>query len=156
MLRINYTRVRTLSIPAILFILFSFGCTKEEKTIVQASTGDASWHTVGALGEPGFLSGWGNYSSALSSCAFRKDGQNIVHLKGSVTGGNTGAATTIFNLPVGYMPSQELKFIVLSNNTTQSSAVAIVPANDTLCQVQNTSTYFGFITLDGISFVAEK
>ena len=156
MQRFHDFRVRMLFLPAVFFIFFTSGCTKEEKTIVQASTGDAAWHEVGTPGEPAFQSGWSNYSAATASCAFRKDGQNVVHLKGIVTGNAAGSTTPIFNLPAGYRSTKRLEYLVLSANTSQSSVVQIVPLNDTLCQVQNTSTYFGYLSLDGITFFAEN
>ena len=64
------------------------------------------WHMVGAAGEPGFESGWGNVSAtvpfAFEGAGFYKDREGVVHLKGIVKGGSGGI---IFHLPAGYRPA---------------------------------------------------
>ena len=44
-----------------------------------------------------------NYGSTWDTCAYMKDSNGVVHLKGLVTGTHTGAST-IFTLPSGYRP----------------------------------------------------
>ena len=65
------------------------------------------WHVVGAAGEPAFATGWTNYGGAYGSLAFRKTPDGRVELRG-LARWNTGAAPTVFTLPVGYRPSIDL------------------------------------------------
>jgi hypothetical protein len=127
--------------------LVSTGC-KEEST-AQPSLGDANWHVVGRAGEPAFQNGWTNYDTVnYSTCAFRKDGQNFVYLKGTITSG--AASTNIFTLPAGYRPSQLLMFDPYggeynSNVTVYSNGV-----------VHKGPNYNTFVSLDGIVFHADQ
>jgi hypothetical protein len=115
-----------------------------------AATGDTSWHEVGSAGNPTFIPGWGNTStSTYSTCAFRKDNEGYVHLKGSVTGPNN---ITIFSLPQGYWPSKTL-FIGSADNYIKisqfgGSVLGYMVPNP------STQTVFTFY-LDSIVFYAE-
>lgn len=69
------------------------------------------WREVNISGEPPFQSSWVNTGGSYSTAAFYKDSLGRVYLKGTVTRASAGAVgTTIFQLPVGYRPSQTLVF----------------------------------------------
>ena len=141
-----YKNFFVFSLLTLIFLLSS--CTqptavKGEKGDTGASgvaDGDTAWHEVGATGQPPFLTTWANVAS-YSTCAFRKDGDGFVHLKGVVNGGS--ASTTIFYLPTGYRPGHEL-FV---GNTT---AYLNIGTNGAV--FENATTIY----LDGVSFYAEQ
>jgi hypothetical protein len=64
-----------------------------------------AWHEIGAAGEPTFQNGWTNFGG-FSTMAFAKDSAGFVHLKGTISAGTFG--TTVFTLPAGYRPAQNL------------------------------------------------
>ncbi len=124
------------------------GCEKDSSS-TQPSLGDAQWHEVGAAGEPAFQSNWSNYdTTSYSTCAFRIDGQNYVHLKGTIVGG--AANSPIFTLPEGYRPSQTLMFDPYGGTT--NSNVSVYPTG-VVFKGPNFNT---FASLDGIVFHADK
>jgi hypothetical protein len=63
---------------------------------------------VGTAGQPSFQNGWGNLDLGFSQAGFFKDHQNVVHLKGTLTGGAGANGEVAFTLPEGYRPSQNL------------------------------------------------
>ncbi len=135
----------TLLLTAGAFIIV--GCTKE--TTTQPSLGDASWHEVGSPGEPAFQHSWTNYDAlTYSTCAFRKDGQNFVYLKGTIAGG--AERTVVFGLPAGYRPSKLVEFNPYGGAV--NSAIGI----DTNGNVIKGPNFNTFACLDGIVFYAEK
>jgi hypothetical protein len=122
------------------------GCKEESST--QPSLGDANWHEVGKPGQPPFQDSWENLdTTSYSTCAFRKDGQNMVYLKGTITGG--GVDSTIFTLPVGYRPSQLLMFDPYGG--TYNSEITVYPDG----RVRKGPNYNSFACLDGIVFHAD-
>ena len=71
-----------------------------------------AWRVIGSAGNPGFQTGWSNYSSGYSSARFKKDRQNTVFIDGLVRNGSN----TIFTLPAGYRPvSGRMIFAVQTN-----------------------------------------
>jgi hypothetical protein len=105
-----------------------------------------AWHEVGATGEPTFQNGWHNFGSPWSTAAFAKDSAGFVHLKGTVDGGTFGLGATIFTLPVGYRPGQDLFAPVAAQRNAYIQATgAISVATD------GTDTDAGF---DGLVFKA--
>lgn len=93
---------------------------------------------------PTFQNSWVNYSG--STTGYRKDENNIVHLRGTVRDGTVSQAA--FTLPAGYRPSQTLVF-ACSNINGQT---------DLVCQVLSDGRVFisaagsNGISLDSISF----
>jgi predicted secreted protein len=65
-----------------------------------------AWHEIGASGEPAFQNGWTNFGAGYSTMAFAKDSAGWVHLKGTISAGTFSA--TVFQLPAGYRPAQNL------------------------------------------------
>ncbi len=132
--------------PGVAFI----SCKGDTTTqYITASTGDAKWHEVGKLGEPAFKNSWTNYDTvSYSTCAFRKDGQNFVTLKGTAAGGTEN--TIIFTLPAGCRPSQLLMFNPYGG--TFNSNVSV----DSAGNVIKGPNYVLFASLDGIIFHADR
>lgn len=67
------------------------------------------WHSIGASGEPAFLSTWANYGSGYQTAGFRKDPNGMTWLRGSIAAGTT-PANNVFTLPAGYRPAASLGF----------------------------------------------
>jgi hypothetical protein len=110
------------------------------------------WHVVGAAGEPAFENSWVNYGGGFSSAAFYKDPYGVVHLKGVVQLGTIG--TTIFSLPSGYLPSEDLIISTRSNNASGEVRILVgcfFFCDDEVVAQAGSNTWF---SLDGISFRA--
>ncbi len=103
-----------------------------------------AWHEVGATGQPAFENGWTNFGGDWSTMAFAKDAAGFVHLKGTISAGTF--ETTIFTLPVGYRPAQNL-FVPVA-----FQKAGYIYANGSVQVVQlGTAVYAGF---DGLVFKA--
>lgn len=83
-----------------------------ERAATKAPEPADVWHTVGAVGEPGFLNGWSAYGAPFSPVVFKKDSIGRVWLAGltAKVGGNWNAYENMFILPVGYRPALNLIF----------------------------------------------
>jgi hypothetical protein len=120
---------------------------------------DTGWHLIGAAGEPAFQNSWANYGSAWAPARFRKVG-GVVKLSGLIAGGTNGAAA--FTLTAGFRPAYDEIFAgrnsrfaslggtgyegATRNNVRSSGAVEVNAEN----------AYNTYVTLDGISFIAEQ
>jgi hypothetical protein len=68
----------------------------------------SEWVIVGAAGAPAFGTGW----SAVSTVKFMKETSGFVTIVG-ITVRGSGAGTTIFTLPSGFRPPQNLQMLVI-------------------------------------------
>lgn len=109
-----------------------------------------TWRAVGAAGQPAFESGWVNYGTPWYPAAFAKDALGVVRVRGLVKSGT--ATGSVFTLPVGYRPSQQLIFIAATNTATVAARVDVTSAGVILpgAGVNN-----GWLSLKGITFSAE-
>jgi hypothetical protein len=113
----------------------------------QTLTAAEAFRNIGTAGNPGFQGGWTNYGGGRATAGFFKDQQNIVYLKGSITGGASG--TVAFTLPAEYRPASTLLLSVTSGSfvvvtATLDSSGQLSPFCDGGC--------VGSIGLDGLSF----
>ena len=89
-----------------------------------------------------------NYGSTWDTCAYMKDSNGVVHLKGLVTGTHTGAST-IFTLPSGYRPSKERMFPCISSASPDRALRVDIQADG---DVIVDSTHSGWVSISNISF----
>ena len=113
----------------------------------QTLTAAEAFRNIGTAGNPSFQGGWTNYGGGRATAGFFKDQQNIVYLKGSITGGASG--TVAFTLPAEYRPASTLLLSVTSGSfvvvtATLDSSGQLSPFCDGGC--------VGSIGLDGLSF----
>jgi hypothetical protein len=113
----------------------------------QTLTAAESFRNIGTAGNPAFQNAWTNFGGGRATAGFFKDQQNIVYLKGSITGGSNG--TTAFTLPAGYRPAATLLLPVASGSglivtATLDSSGGLSPFCSGGCS--------GSIGLDGLSF----
>jgi hypothetical protein len=105
-----------------------------------------TWHTVGAAGEPGFQNGW--VAAASYPAQFRKDPLGKVQIRGMVKSGTINA--TVFTLPVGYRPAQNVSFEGRSYSGTYIAAPIFVGTDGTVVLwAPGTNTEF---SLDAVAF----
>jgi microcystin-dependent protein len=106
-----------------------------------------AWHWVGAAGEPAFQNSWVNYSARASweQCSFRKYPDGKVRLRGLISTG--AAATTIFQLPVGYRPPAPLIFAC---DTNSNAHVRVNVQTDGTINAANSSP--SYLSLANIEF----
>jgi carbonic anhydrase/acetyltransferase-like protein (isoleucine patch superfamily) len=108
--------------------------------------GERDWTDVsGSL-----LNSWQVYGGTYGPPAFRKDGNDVVHLRGAVKFGT--AATAIFNLPAGYRPAYTSDFAITTYGGYQFGVIEISVAGNVTAAAGAT----GGVWLDGISFFAEN
>jgi len=69
---------------------------------------------------------------------------NVVYVHGVMTGGALG--TTAFNLPVGYRPSVNNDFAVVSNNAGSIVMGAVYVRSSSHANAGDVGTYFGGVT----------
>ena len=63
---------------------------------------------VGTTGQPTFQNSWVNYGSGFANVAYYKNSDGLVFLEGMVKSGAN--STTVFTLPTGYIPSNNMLF----------------------------------------------
>lgn len=85
------------------------------------------WHSIGATGEPAFQNSWVNdTASGFQVTQYRKVG-DVVEVRGAVESGT--ATSTIFTLPVGYRPPDDLGFQG-SSGATGAAAILVAPSGN--------------------------
>lgn len=94
------------------------------------------------------LNGWGDVGEGWEVAHHRKDSAGVVHVGGSVSGGGSG--TVIFELPEGCRPSANRTFLVTTD--TSVGFVDVFPNGEITHGLGGTA----FVSLDGVSFVAEQ
>jgi len=141
-------------------VLYRFGgqayIVVDDNFYIRDSGGDVKFHfntNNGILVQEGWtgaplVQSWVNFNSEYNSCAFYRDKQGRVHLRGLVKNGLTGNNRTIFTLPGGYRPQgRELRTVM----STESLGRIDILTNG---RVVPTSVRNGWVSLDGISFQA--
>lgn len=108
-----------------------------------------TWQNVGIGGSsPPLLNGWVFYGGAEQNPRFRKDTRGVVTIEGLVKNGT--AATTIFQLPVGYRPTNTRRFATLANGAISYLAIG---TNGNIDQGPGAST--AWQAFDGIQFATD-
>jgi len=107
------------------------------------------FHNVGDTGEPPFQNGWHNFGGGFSRAGFFKDALNIVHLKGTLTGGVS--ATVAFTLPVGYRPTESLFVPIGSSGGVTTASDGLIRSDGTV-QVDCAGGGACNVGIDGLSF----
>lgn len=98
---------------------------------------------------PALLNGWVNYGSGFPDAGYRKDALGYVHLHGLIKNGVTVDGTPIFNLPAGFRPKATLHIVAIGNSAAGHIKIT------TTSVAYGTNTGNGWLSLDGISFLAE-
>jgi len=97
---------------------------------------------------PALQNNWINYGNGLATAAYYKDKERRVHLKGSIKNGNS---ETLYVLPPGYRPLENLFFLVPINS---SFGVLIVASDGRVLLGSFVSN--ATISTDVVSFRAEQ
>lgn len=109
-----------------------------------------AWQNVNASGgaAPAFVAPWANYGSVWQSARFRREGGDICRMEGMVGGGAQGA--TVFTLPIGFRPAQNLRFNVRVDNAggTTYGALDIASTGVVLCVYVTGSGAFNALPLN--------
>jgi hypothetical protein len=100
-----------------------------------------AWNT------PTLLNGWVAFGGSTETASYYKDEFGVVHIRGMIKGGTGTDGTTIFNLPIGYRPSNN-KYITIANN----NAFAVLSIKTTGNVDTNMTVSNVWISLDNISF----
>lgn len=97
--------------------------------------------------DPSFQNGWVNFGSGNPNVGYLKDSLGFVHIQGVVKNGTNG--TTIFTLPVGFRPMNNLIIPCVSNGAF--AILQIFSNGSVTCGGSNV-----YVTMDNISFKAEQ
>ncbi|MEN1985877.1 hypothetical protein [Paenibacillus hubeiensis] len=105
---------------------------------------------------PTLLNGWVAFGSMFRTAQFYKDANNVVHVRGFI---KSGSAATIFIFPKGYRPHDKA-LAVPAVSATSSDGTGITAGTLNILpdgQVQPAvNIKNGFLTLEGITFLAEQ
>ncbi|KOS04162.1 hypothetical protein [Paenibacillus polymyxa] len=79
-----------------------------------------------------FANSWTSYTGRTVGYIKKTDG--IVHIRGSITGGTVTNGTTIFTLPAGFRPTQNMSFVVAfsKGDGTYGTGAVVVAVNGTV------------------------
>jgi glycerol-3-phosphate acyltransferase PlsY len=97
---------------------------------------------------PSLLNSWVNLGGAYSVAGYFRDTLGMVHLRGVIAAGSVWTAV-MFVLPVGYRPSYEAVFPVVSNNAL--GRLDIDTSGNVFMSGAGSTAW---VSLDGISFRA--
>ena len=111
------------------------------QSIKTLAAADTDWHSFA------YVNGWANYGAPFGPAGYRKLSSGLVVLKGLVQG---GTASGIATLPAGYRPGFQPLF-----NMQTSPNVACRVDITTTGVISHTGGNNGWISLDGITFLAE-
>ena len=111
------------------------------QSIKTIAASDTDWHPLA------YVNGWADYGSPYGPAGYRKLSSGLVVLKGLVQGGVSGVIAV---LPAGYRPGFQPLF-----NMQTSPNVACRVDITTTGVIQHTGGNNGWISLDGITFLAE-
>lgn len=95
-----------------------------------------------------FTNSWVNYAAGFATATYIKDKNGFVHLKGTVKSGTV--STSMFNLPVGYRPLEQLIFTIVNNGAF--GRVDVLANGDVVLQGGSNL----FVALDNIVFLSEQ
>lgn len=116
--------------------------------------GDVEWRYVGTSGEPSFENGWLNYGASWGDVRFRKHHDGLVELQGLARDGSQNSS--VFTLPVGYRPNQNLIFTTATYDSTVGIGYTfrrLDIGSDGSVKVNETEDW---VTLSGIVFYADQ
>lgn len=115
-----------------------------------------SRHVVGQSGQPSFENNW-TTSTGFDPPSFWKDRDGVVHLEGNTFHGPAGANLafqTIFTLPPGYRPTDDLRFTVPTASAGSRTTLRVDP--DGKVSPEEANINGGSLTMDGVTFRAEQ
>lgn len=96
--------------------------------VVLASITDGTWQT------PTLVNSWTNFGGSFAPALYKKKASGTVVLKGTIANATVPAAgTTIFTLPVGFRPPENLIFLqhfATTNPSTISTAARVTVLTD--------------------------
>ena len=122
----------------VIFAFIALACTKPDPTETEV------WLDIGSSGQPSFQNNWSNTGTG-SNCGYMENYDNFISLRGTVST-TGGLPSVIFYLPQGHCPDEDRTF-----NGGAVTVKAYVPGTGSA--VESTVSP---VTLDGISFCAEK
>jgi hypothetical protein len=123
--------------------------TKAQADARFARRRSEAYRSVGQAGQPSFMNGWTNFAGGYAGAGFYKDSQQVVHLRGTITGGNESVA---FMLPPAYRPPANLFMPAAGGgDVTQAAIVAIFAQGGVYAACATTPCTLG---LDGLTFRA--
>ena len=91
-----------------------------------------------------------NYGSDWDTCAYMKDSNGVVHLKGLVTGDASTGSRVIFTLPSGYRPSKARMFATMWSGSPDEALRVDISANNGNVTID--THHNGWVSLNEISF----
>lgn len=120
-----------------------FHLTEAQHNLINNA--DTSWTA------PSLLNNWVNHGEGYEIAGYMLDGAGFVHLKGLLKDGTIN--NDIFILPVGYRPSLDKRFPIISTVTTSPSHIRIFDDTGAVRASVGANTW---LSLDGITFRAEQ
>lgn len=142
-------RTTSYSVPASRNDTVSVSILSKNSTGPSATAGTAAatipaWYDCNIIAS----TGWSNYNNGYATIGYTKTKDDVVMLKGMITGGSTAPDVPICKLPPEYAPSTRLQFQNASNDA--AGRLDVWPTGEV---VFNTGSA-GWYSLDGANFVA--
>jgi hypothetical protein len=118
-----------------------------------SSVENAGTETLGFKYSATLSGSWLNYGTPYSDAGYRITSNGDVYLQGVIKDGATATGTVLFQLPAGFRPKADLKFIVASKEGAvyQSSVIEVLANGNVRLQ---SGTANDFLSLDEINFSA--
>jgi hypothetical protein len=119
-----------------------------------SQTGGVKWEKAAYIA-PTFAGTWTHFGTTLRDVGYTKLPTGLVSLVGLAKRTGT-SGLTLFTLPAGYRPLEDLVVLVMSTSPASSVARLDIQADgDVVLQIADPGTAITFVTLTGITFLAE-
>lgn len=121
------------------------------KEPLRLPAGPSAGASLGPWTKPTLQNSWAQFESEALPCRYRIARDGRVTFRGAVSKASGASLTTIFTLPVGYRPTQEMVFLV---DLGGSPDFISVKANGEV-KYAGGSSAVSFLILDGVSFYTD-
>lgn len=114
---------------------------REASALAAGALAPEVWKAIGGDG-PAFEGTWENAGGSWQDAAVRKEGIDVVRLRGTIKSGAAG--TAILTLGDGYRPAKDQKFLVSADSTTGVAVIKVTAAGE----VKHVGTIVSQLQLD--------
>jgi hypothetical protein len=118
--------------------------------------GADDWLLIGGAGQPSFQNSWVNFGGAFPSARFRKNAEGRVTLSGVVKkSGSWSVPETIFTLPTGFRPDEQLMMGVKCRGATgdeNQGRLDIQTGGNVVIVIGGLASPVQYLSLENLSF----
>jgi hypothetical protein len=105
---------------------------------------------------PTLVNSWVNFGTSFAEAGYYIDALTRVHFRGLVKDGTVTPGTVLFTLPAGYRPLDSLLFTTFTFDGAATQTACRVDVHSDGTVTAGAGVESGYLSLNGISFLAEQ